>query len=176
MHEPYRTLLGHFRHEVGHYYWDRLVRDGEKLEPIRRVFGDERIDYEQALQRHYANGAPANWQAGFVSSYATSHPWEDFAETWAHYLHIVDTLEMAAAFGLDIHPALAKGGDLDAKVNFDPYGTGGFAQLIDTWIPLSNALNNLNRTMGQPDLYPFILSPPVIAKLTAIHDLVHAGN
>jgi hypothetical protein len=174
--EPYRTLLGHFRHEVGHYYWDRLVRDGDKLEPIRQVFGDERVDYEQALQRHYANGAPANWQEGFVSSYATSHPWEDFAETWAHYLHIVDTLEMAAAFGLDIHPALAKSGDLDAKANFDPYGSGGIGQLIDTWIPLSNALNNLNRTMGQQDLYPFILSPPVIAKLGAIHDLVHPGN
>jgi hypothetical protein len=144
--------------------------------PIRRVFGDERIDYEQALQRHYANGAPANWQNGFISGYATSHPWEDFAETWAHYLHIVDTLEMAAAFGLDVHPALAKNGDLDAKVNFDPYGAGGIAQLIDTWIPLSNALNNLNRTMGQPDLYPFILSPPVIAKLATIHDLVHARS
>ena len=88
----------------------------------------------------------------------------------------VDTLEMAAAFGLDIHPALAKSGDLDAKVNFDPYGSGYISQLIDTWIPLSNALNNLNRTMGQPDLYPFILSPPVIAKLAAIHGLVHSGN
>jgi hypothetical protein len=172
MHEPYRTLLGHFRHEVGHYYWDRLVRDGGKLEPIRQVFGDERADYEQALQRHYANGPPENWQEGFVSSYATSHPWEDFAETWAHYLHIVDTLEMAAAFGVNIHPALAKSGELDATVNFDP--SGDFTLLIDTWIPLSNALNNLNRTMGQPDLYPFILSPPVIAKLRTIHDLVHA--
>jgi hypothetical protein len=90
--------------------------------------------------------------------------------------HIVDTLEMTAAFGVVIHPALARNGDLDARVNFDPYGSGDMAQLIDTWIPLSNALNNLNRTMGQPDLYPFILSPPVIAKLAAIHDLVHAGN
>jgi hypothetical protein len=131
MHEPYRTLLGHFRHEVGHYYWDRLVRDGDKLEPIRQVFGDERIDYEQALKRHYSNGAPANWQQGFVSSYATSHPWEDFAETWAHYLHIVDTLEMTAAFGLVIHPALANSGDLDAKVTFDPYGPGG--RRFPTW-------------------------------------------
>ena len=176
MHEPYRTLLGHFRHEVGHFYWDRLVRDGDKLEPFRHVFGDERIDYEQALRRHYANGAPANWQDSFVTSYATSHPWEDFAETWAHYLHIVDTLEMAAAFGIDIHPALAKGGDFDAKVDFDPYGPGDITRLIDTWIPMSNALNNLNRTMGQPDVYPFILSPPVIVKLGVIHDLVHGGN
>jgi hypothetical protein len=176
MHEPYRTLLGHFRHEVGHYYWDRLVRDGGKLEICRRTFGDERIDYDQALEQHYAKGAPTNWQESFVSSYATSHPWEDFAETWAHYLHIVDTLEMAGAFGLDIHPALAKAGDLDASVDFDPYGPGDVAVLIDTWIPLSNALNNLNRTMGQPDLYPFILSPPVIEKLRTIHGLVHAGR
>jgi hypothetical protein len=176
MHEPYRTLLGHFRHEVGHYYWDRLVRDGGKLETSRHVFGDDRLDYEQALQRHYADGAPANWQEGFVSSHATSHPWEDFAETWAHYLHIVDTLEMAGAFGINIHPALANNGDLDARVDFDAYGPGDIARLIDTWIPMSNALNNLNRTMGQPDIYPFILSPPVIVKLGAIHDLVHAGK
>jgi hypothetical protein len=173
MHEPYRTLLGHFRHEVGHYYGDRLVRDGGKMEANRRVFGDERIDYGEALKRHYAQGAPANWQDSFVSSYATSHPWEDFAETWAHYLHIVDTLEMAGAFGINAHPVLAKTGDLDVRVNFDPYGSGDIGVLIDTWIPLSTALNNLNRTMGQPDLYPFILSPPVIEKLGAIHDLVH---
>ena len=100
MGEPYRTLLGHFRHEVGHYYWDRLVRDEGRLDPCRAVFGDDSQDYEQALQRHYAEGAPANWQENFVSAYATTHPWEDFAETWAHYLHIVDTLEMAGAFGV----------------------------------------------------------------------------
>jgi hypothetical protein len=176
MHEPYRTLLGHFRHEIGHYYWDVLVRDGGKLESFRQVFGDERIDYEQSLQRHYANGPPANWRESFVSSYATSHPWEDFAEAWAHYIHIVDTLEMAAAFGINIHPALDKSGNLDAKFNFDAYGSDDVAQLIDTWIPLSNALNNLNRTMGQPDLYPFILTPPVIGKLGAIHNLVHAAH
>lgn len=173
MHEPYRTLLGHFRHEVGHYYWDRLVRDAGHLRTCREVFGDERTDYEQALQNHYADGAPPNWQESFVSSYATSHPWEDFAESWAHYLHIVDTLEMAGAFGMYIHPLLAKTGDLDAKVDFDPYTSRDVSQLIDTWIPLSNALNNLNRTMGHPDLYPFVLSLPVIQKLAAIHNLVH---
>jgi len=173
MHEPYRTLLGHLRHEVGHYYWDRLVRDGGRLELCRGAFGDDRLDYEQALRAHYANGAPANWQTNFVSSYATSHPWEDFAETWAHYLHIVDTLEMAGAYGMHIHPGLARNGDLDAKVEFDPYCARDAGQLIDTWIPLSNALNNLNRTMGQQDLYPFVLSPPVIEKLGVIHQLVH---
>ena len=103
MHEPYRTLLGHFRHEVGHYYWDRLVRDGGALDgfprAVRRRAGRTTA---QALQRHYDQGAPADWQQHFVSAYATAHPWEDFAETWAHYLHIVDTLEIAGAFGLSI--------------------------------------------------------------------------
>ena len=100
--EPYRTLLGHLRHEVGHYYWDVLVRDGGKLEAARAVFGDERIDYQEALERHYQQGAPANWEASYVSAYATMHPWEDFAETWTHYLHMVDTLDTAASFGLAV--------------------------------------------------------------------------
>ncbi len=100
----YRTLLGHFRHEVGHYYWDKLVRDSDDVEAFRTVFGNERADYGEALTRHYEQGTPAGWQESFVSSYATVHPWEDWAETWAHYLHIVDTLEMAGAFGVRIDP------------------------------------------------------------------------
>ena len=104
MHEPYRTLLGHFRHEVGHYYWDRLVRDAPALSPYREIFGDEREDYNAALQKHYKDGPPADWREHFVSAYATTHPWEDFAETWAHYLHIVDTLETARSFGIRIDP------------------------------------------------------------------------
>ena len=175
MEEPYRTLLGHFRHEVGHYYWDVLVRDGGKLEAFRKIFGDETADYGQALQNYYANGAPPNWQVSFVSSYASAHPWEDFAETWAHYLHIVDTLEMARAFGLYIRPRFANSTELEAEVDFNPYRALDVAPLIDTWIPLSNSLNSLNRAMGQQDIYPFILSPPVIEKLRFIHDLVH-GN
>jgi hypothetical protein len=176
MHEPYRTLLGHFRHEVGHYYWDILVRDGGQLEACRQVFGDERRDYAQALQRHYAEGAPANWQDNYVSAYATCHPWEDFAETWAHYLHIVDALEMARALGIYINPPIARAGELEAAVDFQPYRAPDVSTLVDTWIPLSNALNSLNRTMGQPDVYPFILSPAVIRKLGAIHDLIHGDR
>jgi hypothetical protein len=176
MHEPYRTLLGHFRHEVGHYYWDVLVRDGGQIEPWRAVFGDERADYAQALQQHYDQGAPANWQDNFVSAYATTHPWEDFAETWAHYLHIVDALEMARAFGMYVNPPLAQAGELEAEVDFSPYRVPDVATLVETWIPLSNALNALNRTMGQPDVYPFILSQAVIKKLGAIHDLIHDGK
>jgi hypothetical protein len=175
MHEPYRTLVGHFRHEVGHYFWDVLVRDGGLIEACRNIFGDETVDYGEALQAYYANGAAPNWQDNFISAYASSHPWEDFAETWAHYLHIVDTLEMARAFGMYVHPRLARPGELDAQVDFDPYKLRDASPLIETWVPLSNALNSLNRTMGLLDIYPFILSPPVVEKLSAIHDLIH-GN
>ena len=170
--EPYRTLLGHFRHEIGHYYWDRLVQDGGRLDAFRSVFGDERADYGEALQRHYANGPAPDWQMHFVSAYATCHPWEDFAETWAHYLHIVDTLEIAGAFEMSIHPSLARNDMLDAKVDFDPYRAGDVRQLVDTWLPLSLALNSLNRAMGQPDLYPFVLSDAAIVKLGFIHDTI----
>jgi hypothetical protein len=175
MGEPYRTLLGHVRHETGHHYWDLLVRDAGRLEECRAVFGDERQDYGAALQAHYANGAPADWQAAFVSAYATAHPWEDFAETWAHYLHILDTLEMAAAFGLRIAPRVASPTDttlLSAKVDFDPYGEVTIEDLIDAWLPVTSAVNSLNRCMGATDLYPFVLSVPAIGKLDYIHQLV----
>ena len=174
LHEPYRTLLGHFRHEIGHYYWDRLVRDNEAvLNEFRALFGDESLDYGEALKTYYDNGAPTDWQNRFVSMYATSHPWEDFAETWAHYLHIVDTLEIAGAFEMTIHPRLARSADFDAKVGFDAYAAPDIDTLIDTWLPLSLALNSLNRAMGQADLYPFVLSKPALEKLGMVHRLVH---
>ncbi|MFO1159497.1 MAG: putative zinc-binding peptidase [Reyranellaceae bacterium] len=175
MGEPYRTLLGHFRHESGHFFWNRLVRDGDRVEEFRAVFGDERRDYGEALQAYYADGAPADWPERFVSTYAAAHPWEDFAETWAHYLHIVDTLEMAASFGMSTHPALARDDILDAAVDFAPYRAETMGQLIETWLPLSVALNCLNRSMGQPDLYPFVLSGPAIDKLAFVHGLVHSA-
>ena len=176
MGEPFRTLLGHVRHETGHHYWDLLVRDGGNLDACRAVFGDDTLDYGQALQAHAANGAPADWQAAFVSSYATAHPWEDFAETWAHYLHIVDTLEMAASFGLRVAPKVARTDDLDADIDFDPYNVDSVETLIDAWLPLTFAVNSLNRCMGSPDLYPFVLSPPAITKLGFIHDLVRRSR
>jgi hypothetical protein len=175
MGERYRTLLGHFRHEVGHYYWDKLVRDGGMVESFRALFGDEREDYQEALDRHYAEG-PDNdcaWQQGFVSSYATSHPWEDWAETWAHYLHIVDTLEMAAAFGIKVRPDVSDDPDLEIEIDFDPHHVRHLSTLIEAWLPLSYAVNSLNRSMGQPDLYPFVLAPRAIEKLGYIHDLIH---
>ena len=173
MHEPYRTLLGHFRHEIGHYYWDRLVRDGGLLEPCRAVFGDDTEDYGDALKRHYDNGPPPNWQDRYISAYAASHPWEDFAETWAHYLHIVDTLETARAFGLTVQPRLDETGDLSGTIDFNPYRSGTIQQMVEAWLPISFAVNAINRSMGLRDAYPFILTEAVIAKLGFIHALVH---
>ena len=176
MGEPYRTLLGHFRHEVGHYFWDKLVRDGGRLDACRAVFGDDSQDYGAALQRHYNEGAPADWQEHFVSAYATTHPWEDFAETWAHYLHIIDTLETASSFGLRVQPKLDRTGGMHARIDYDPYREPDFNRIIDDWLPLAFAVNSLNRSMGQPDLYPFVLAPAVITKLGFIHDLVRSSG
>jgi hypothetical protein len=173
--EPYRTLLGHLRHEVGHYYWDVLVRDGGPLEAARAVFGDETLDYQEALERHYQHGAPANWQDNYVSSYATMHPWEDFAETWTHYLHMVDTLDTAASFGLVVDPQVTDDASMETEIAFDPYSTTDFDRLVEAWLPLTVAVNSLNRSMGQRDLYPFSLSPATIEKLRFIHKLVRGG-
>ncbi|HVY17722.1 MAG TPA: putative zinc-binding metallopeptidase, partial [Rhodopila sp.] len=173
LHEPYRSLLGHFRHEVGHYAWDLLIRDGGRLDACRTVFGDDSQDYGEALQRHYRNGAQPDWQDHFVSAYASSHPWEDWAETWAHYLHIVDTLEMAYAFGLRVRPRGVRDDSLKAAVDFDPYANVPMETIIDAWLPLTFAMNSLNRSMGQSDLYPFVLSPEVITKLAFVHRTVH---
>jgi hypothetical protein len=169
MEEPYRTTLGHFRHESGHYYWDRLVCDGPWLEGFRKRFNDERIDYGKALERHYANGPPADWQERFVSPYASCHPWEDWAETWAHYLHIVDTLETAYQFGLGTRPRAGDLESLDLRLDFDSYAQDDFEALIDRWLPLTFALNSLNRSMGHEHAYPFVLAPAVIEKLGFVH-------
>ena len=126
LHEPYRTLLGHFRHEIGHYYWDRLIDDANRQNDCRALFGDDREDYEEALKRHYHQGTAPNWQENFVSAYATCHPWEDFAETWAHYLHIVDSLETAQSFGLAVHPAITPDNHYHADATLDPYQKGSF--------------------------------------------------
>ena len=171
--EPYRTLLGHLRHEVGHYYWDRLVAEGGDLEGFRALFGDEREDYGEALQRHYANAQPDSWSDSYVSAYARAHPWEDWAETWTHYLHIVDTLETARAFRLRVDPKAARNDNLSAEVDFDVYADVPIATLIDAWLPLSFAINSLNRSMGQNDAYPFVLSSGVIEKLAFVHRVVH---
>lgn len=172
--EPYRTLIGHMRHEVGHYYWDLLVRDGGRLDDFRAVFGDETFDYGEALKAHYANGPKPGWQNEFISSYAAAHPWEDFAETWAHYLHIVDASETAHAFGMTLRPV--KGSHEQVKIAANPYFTGSIDEALEDWVPLTVAINCLNRSMGQPDLYPFVLSEPVKQKLAFMHDLVQGAG
>jgi hypothetical protein len=177
LHEPYRTLLGHFRHEVGHYYWERLIASSDRLETFRQLFGDEREDYEEALKRHYKQGAPAAWQQRFVSAYASAHAWEDWAETWAHYLHMTDTLETAAACGLSLRPHRQDEPSLKTDVPGDR--SNSFEQMISDWFPLTYVLNNLNRGLGLPDGYPFVLSTPAIDKLRFVHETVvgtsHAG-
>lgn len=173
MNEPYRTMLGHFRHEVGHFIWNKLVRDANLFEPFRAVFSDEREDYGEALKRNYEQGPLPGWQETFISSYASVHPWEDFAECFAHYLHIVDTLETAHAFGIAIEPEGHE--EMATEVAFDPYRARSAQRLVNAWVPLSVALNSMQRSMGEADLYPFVLTPAVVTKLQFIHDLVH-GN
>jgi hypothetical protein len=155
MDEPYRTLLGHFRHEIGHYYQDVVVADD--WDACRALFGDERADYQEALDRHYQQGAPDDWRFEHVSAYATMHPWEDWAETFAHYLHINDTLETAENFGLSPAPE-----------------NESIEALMDAWLPLTYALNQVNRSMGFGDLYPFVLRSKVVKKLGYVHDRVRA--
>lgn len=174
MGEPYRTLLGHFRHEIAHYMWEHLIANGPRLAEFRGVFGDEREDYAAALSRYYADGPPADWSERFVTAYAGSHPWEDFAETWAHYLHMVDTLETAAAFGLGVRPKVGAGA-LKTVIDFDPH-RAELDQLISAWLPLTFAVNSINRSMGMPDIYPFDLTPAVIFKLAFVHRTIHAQS
>jgi hypothetical protein len=164
MQEPYRTLLGHFRHEIGHYYFYRLVCPSQAyLQRFRELFGDPDADYQAALDGHYKEGAPPRWEDTYVSSYATMHPAEDWAETFAHYLHIRDTLDTAAAFGF-----------APASATFErrALGPSGFDTIIEMWIPLTWALNMVNRSMGKEDLYPFVLPPAVLEKMRFIHTVI----
>lgn len=163
MGEPYRTLVGHFRHELAHYYFERLVLDSTDIQACRFVFGDARADYAQALQRYYRCGAPADWQRHFISRYASAHPHEDWAETFAHFVHIVATMDTALDLGL--------GGNLSAQVA-DPYTTEDFDALIAAFLPITEKVNEINRSMGQPDMYPFVLSDEAKGKLHFIHMIV----
>jgi hypothetical protein len=173
LNEPYRTLLGHFRHEVGHYYWERLIGGTDRLEAFRTLFGDERADYAAAVERHYRDGAPAGWQHEHVSAYATMHPWEDWAETWAHYLHLIDTLETAAACGLALKPARDDEPALDHVP--DPTSTPiSFERMLEDWGPITYVLNNLNRGLGNDDAYPFVLSTRSREKLAMVHETIAA--
>lgn len=170
--EPYRTLVGHLRHEVGHYFWNQLVRDHPTvLDKFRNIFGDESQDYSEALKTYYKGGAPKDWQKSFISTYATSHPWEDWAETWTHYLHIMDMVETAYFFRINVNPKI-KTKALKTKVSFDPYTKQNFDVIVQKCVPLSLAVNSINRAMGIPDVYPFVISPAIIEKLRFVHHLL----
>lgn len=171
MNEPYRTILGHFRHEIGHFIWNKMVRDSGRLEECRVYFGDEREDYADALERNYSQGPRLDWPMFFISSYASIHPWEDFAECFAHYLHIVDTLETAHSFGIKIDPEDHI--DISADVAFDAYKASSARHIVSAWVPLTVAMNSLQRSMGEKDLYPFVLTPVVMDKLEFMHRLLH---
>lgn len=176
MNERYRTLLGHFRHESGHYYWDRLVRDSHWLERYREVFGDERQNYQSALENYYVNGPVQGWEQGWISAYASAHPWEDFAETWAHYLHMVDTLETAHDYGFSVQGQAAI-----TYAKLAQYTSGylfelSIDDLLDDWVRLTGALNAMNRSMGLGDVYPFVLSTDITDKLALIHRLVSSSH
>jgi hypothetical protein len=170
--EGYRTVLGHLRHEIGHYYWDRLVRGTSAIEPFRAQFGDERQSYDAAIARHYEQGPSTDWSESFISAYATMHPWEDWAETWAHYLHMVDTLETAKSHGLTVRIPGEK--PEAAQVSTDKLALSDFESLSAGWQAVTLALNSLSRSMGMKDVYPFVVSPPVQAKLRFVHELI--GN
>ena len=144
--ERYRTLVGHFRHEAGHYYYSLLVGPDD-LARWRQLFGDETRDYQQALAAYYRNGPPAEWFDSYVSAYATAHPLEDWAETFAHYLHIMDALETAREAGFAQMP------------------DGGDATWISEWMRLSVTLNELNRSLGVEDAYPFVQTRRIVEKL-----------
>jgi hypothetical protein len=172
LHEPYRTLLGHLRHESGHFFWDKLILQRGRVQEFRALFGDDSLDYKQALANYYgAGGAAPNWQDNFVSGYATAHPWEDFAETWAHYLHMVDLLETAASYNTTV--IVPGDGDKLATVS-DPFIDGycDFDNLVGQWMPVTLLLNSLNRSLGQGDAYPFALTLGALVKLRYVHDLI----
>ncbi len=156
MNESYRTVLGHLRHESGHYYWSLLDASGELLEEFRDLFGDERADYASALDQHYRNGPPADWRDVYISAYASAHPSEDWAECWGHYLHIYDALDTAWAHGLlATQPAqLSMAGRLEA------------------WTNISLTLNELNRSVGKGDAYPFVINESVAEKLEFIEGTI----
>ena len=180
MGERYRTLLGHFRHELGHYYFDQLIANSPKKHALcKQYFGDDELDYQQALDTHYKQGAPANWHETFISEYATMHPYEDWAETWAHYMHIIDTLETAKNFSIT-GSTTGNEFELDEADELRlPQSAYYFNSqtpidaILDTWMEFSIILNSLNRSMGLADAYPFVLTQAVRTKLSFIHHAIH---
>lgn len=153
MNEPYRTLIGHFRHESGHYFFNVVVN--EALRPVaRELFGDESVPYDEALRKYYRDGPPSDWTENYISRYATAHPAEDWAECWAHYLHIRAVLETAEANKLRT--------------------AGDEQEWQSAFIELAMAVNEVLRSMGLRDAYPFVITAPIAAKIAFIHKAIRA--
>ncbi len=174
--EPYRTMLGHFRHEVGHYYQNVLVENGSGadiyLDECRRLFGDERAGYREAIDRHYNLGAPSGWEATFISEYATMHPWEDFAECFAHYLHIADTMDTAREAGMVLHADRVRFNAPRDIVALESYDDEPIERMLFDWKWMSLFFNRVNTAMGKNPLYPFDIPQPVVDKLGFVHRVI----
>ena len=178
MREPYRTLVGHFRHEVGHYYWDRLIARSHWLNGFRALFGDERANYPAALLGNYQYGPRADWSNHYLSAYASIHPWEDWAETWAHYMHMVDALGTAMSFGLKPESMTLpfEGFGRDALYSGRHADGERFLSFLNSWLKLSAIMNELSRSMGQSDFYPFAMPREAVTKLHFIHLVVSSAS
>jgi hypothetical protein len=172
--EAYRTLLGHFRHEIGHFYWDRLISGSPSIAAFRSLFGDEQRDYAAARDSYYKDGAAEDWQQRFISSYASMHPWEDWAESFAHYLHMFDVIETGSQFGLSLRSEPSA--DRGTVVSLAAVEDDDFDRAIQAWVPLTYAINSLNRSMGLPDWYPFSVPPDALAKLRFIHHAIRGAE
>lgn len=179
LNEPYRTLLGHFRHEIGHYYWSMWFENDPKRDEVlgafRELFGDERLDYGEAMNAYYQNGAQAGWQERCISAYSTMHPWEEWAETWAHYLHMIDALESFESLGLRKSATMPK--ETIEKITplpspFQKAPVAEFTEKLQSWLELTPAINELSSSLGHHMSYPFVVSTPVIRKLFFIHCMV----
>jgi len=165
--EPYRTMIGHMRHEIAHMLWWRLSLRDDFMDAFRAMFGDEREDYGEALQRHYHNGPPADWSQRFLTTYASAHPHEDWAETTAHLLHLTDISDSFVAAGMSSEALPAPG--------WNPYTETDSERLIHIAASLAVGINHVNRSMGLPDLYPFMLASATHQKLAFVHDWLRRG-
>ena len=152
MGERYRTLLGHFRHEAGHFFYNELTPDSAAFIAL---FGDPLQDYDSALEAYYREGPPADWGMNFISAYACSHPLEDWAECFAHYLHMRDALTTATACKL-------------ATIS----DSADFSEQLQAWSALSMGLNEISRSLGQRDAYPFVITAEIAQKLAFVHEAI----
>ena len=167
LNEPYRTMIGHMRHEIAHMLWWRLSLREDFLTAFREMFGDERADYPAALQRHYEHGPSRDWELFYLTSYASSHPHEDWAETVAHLVHLTDITDSFVATGL-VSPEMP-------RHNWDAYAEPDTATLVRVASALTTRVNHVNRSMGLSDIYPFVLSEKARQKLAFVHDWLRRG-